>query len=80
MADHYHRLDGGETTWPAPETSGDIEHALRYGEPTRSDLLVAASYIAAYRMLTLEHTATRRAEVVRQLKAAAKQLLHQGDA
>lgn len=40
-----------DMTWPHPHDPTDVEWRLRYGEPTRSDLLVAASYIGAYRQL-----------------------------
>lgn len=45
----YVRIDG--TTWPRPEDPQDVEWQLRYGAPTRADLLIAASYIRAYRAL-----------------------------
>lgn len=42
------------TTWPLPdevynEDRDDLQHALRYGAPSRSDLLSAADQLAAYR-------------------------------
>lgn len=41
-----------EMTWPLPEVEEDgVEWRLRYGTPTREDLLVAASYMHAYSSL-----------------------------
>ncbi len=48
----YVRFDG--MTWPNPDALGETEHALRYGQPTRADLLVAASVLGAYRALVLD--------------------------
>lgn len=41
----------GDMVWPNPYDPNAVQWRLRYGEPTRSDLLVAASYVAAYRQL-----------------------------
>lgn len=38
----------GDMTWPHPADPDEIQWRLRYGTPTRSDLLVAASFIEAY--------------------------------
>lgn len=39
-------------TWPNPRDPSEVEWALRYGgELTRSQRLVAASFIAAYKQL-----------------------------
>lgn len=35
-------------TWPNPQDPDDVQWRLRYGEPTRADLLAAASVMAAY--------------------------------
>lgn len=48
-SDHYVHL-GDDTTWPV--NVGRIEWVLRYGEPTRSDLLIAASVLHAYAVMT----------------------------
>lgn len=63
-------------TWPLPD-SGDsdvdsLEWVLRYGTPTREQILVAASYIHAYGRL-IGATGRTRAEVVRTLRAAQAQ-------
>lgn len=62
------------TTWPMPEHDEDdsLEWKLRYGTPTKQDLLVAASYLNAYGCL-VRATDKKRAEVVRNLKAALTQ-------
>ena len=51
----YIRIDH-EMTWPAPDLDDANEHEclewrLRYGKPLREDLLMAASFIAAYNSL-----------------------------
>jgi hypothetical protein len=61
----YVRLPNG-TTWPNPVDPAEVEWRLRYGTPTRSDILVAASTMAAYRAL-VEGPPRLRAE----LRAAA---------
>lgn len=38
-----------ETVWPNPKDPCEIEWKLRYGNPTKSELLIAASYISAYK-------------------------------
>lgn len=42
-----------ETSWPMPGAT-DLEWVLRYGTPTRQDLLGAADIIAAYRALIVD--------------------------
>lgn len=54
-----------ETSWPLPdktynEDRDDLQHALRYGTPTRSQLLQAAAQIAAYRALVCDGTTTQQ--------------------
>lgn len=39
------------TTWPDPSDRADLEWELRYAEPTRENVLAAASFIHAYRSL-----------------------------
>lgn len=48
-----------DMTWPNPSDPRDVEWSLRYGNPSRHQMLVAASFIAAYRQL-VEDSATRR--------------------
>lgn len=55
-------------TWPLPETDeNSVEWKLRYGEPTKGELLFAASVLNAYRALVLT-TDKQRKEVVKTLK------------
>lgn len=62
-----------EMTWPMPsERLDEVEHTLRYGEPSRSDLLKAASVIAAYRQMVSDPRRKRDA-VVRRLREAMKE-------
>lgn len=56
-----------ETAWPLiPDDDHGLEWTLRYGTPTRSDMLCAAEVIAAYRALTGDGTTV---EQVRRLAA-----------
>lgn len=60
----------GGMTWPLPgEALGQVQWNLRYGKPTRSDLLQAASVMAAYDQMIMRDTAKKRAYVVRELRA-----------
>jgi hypothetical protein len=59
MSDQYVHLDNG-TVWPV--NVGDIEWRLRYGEPTRSDLLIAASVLAIYTQMTSPQSRGQHAE------------------
>lgn len=40
------RFDG--MTWPNPTDPNDVQWRLRYGQPSKADLLVAASFMHAY--------------------------------
>lgn len=60
------------TCWPREDISSEeheesLEWRLRYGQPTRSDLLDAAGYIGAYGAL-LRKTQRRRNEVCSALR------------
>lgn len=59
-----------DTVWPNPLSpqSTELEWTLRYGQPTRQDLLRAASEMAAYRALV----ARGRSRLSRACRAAAK--------
>jgi hypothetical protein len=67
------------SSWPRPALESDDEygigHLLRYGTPTRSDLLVAASVIDAYGYLIMESTREKRDLVCREMRTAAKEEL-----
>lgn len=61
------------TVWPRIDIEGEheasLEWRLRYGDPTRSDCLAAASVIGAYRSLVLKPQ-RRRNEVCTALRKA----------
>jgi hypothetical protein len=40
-----------ETVWPNPKDPCEIEWKLRYDMPTKGELLIAASYVEAYKSL-----------------------------
>lgn len=69
----------GEMNWPLPGTHTDpaLEWKLRYGTPSRSDLLVAASIVAAYEEL-IDCPETKRRYVVRELRKAQRASARQG--
>lgn len=55
-------------SWPAPGSDlGDLSRIFTYGEPTRNDMLVAASVINAYAEL-IRCPRTKRDYVVRELR------------
>lgn len=67
---HYANFDG--MTWPRISAGiGDIEWALRYGEPTREEVLVAASVLNAYRAL-IKLGRVEREAIVRVLRSVEK--------
>lgn len=54
--------------WPRPcDALDEVQHRLRYGTPSRSDLLVAAEVIAAYDALVNAPERKRR-DVVRAIR------------
>lgn len=38
-------------SWPNPADPHEVQYALRYGTPTREQLLLAATFIGAYQQL-----------------------------
>lgn len=50
-------------TWPNPEDPLQVEWTLRYGNPTKHHLNVAASYIAAYKQLMFDTQRVRNRKV-----------------
>ena len=60
------RLPDG-TTWPNPADPNEVEWRLRYGNPTREDILAAASVMNAYGHLVFAPERRRR-EVVRMIR------------
>jgi hypothetical protein len=55
----YLSFDG--MTWPTAGTAiAQLERVLRYGTPTKSQLLVAASVLAAYRQLIWDNQSKRQ--------------------
>ena len=55
-------------TWPCPgEEMNDLEWTLRYGTPTRENLLSAAGIIGAYRQMVFDNY-KKRQMVIRELR------------
>lgn len=73
MDARYTTFDG--MTWPRVGTN--LEWTLRYGTPTREDLLLAASVAAAYEAL-VEASAATRGDVVKHLRADRLATLKKG--
>ena len=73
MSDDRIKLSDG-SSWPRPAMESDdsygVGHVLRYGNPSRSDLLLAASVIEAYGILVAESSRLRRDFVCREIRAA----------
>jgi hypothetical protein len=69
----YVAFDG--MTWPNPADPLEVEWSLRYGAPSREQMLVAASVVAAYRQLVEDPQRIRNGKVatLRQALAAAEQ-------
>lgn len=69
----YVAFDG--MTWPNPADPLEVEWSLRYGAPSREQMLVAASVVAAYRQLVEDPQRIRSGKVatLRQALAAAEQ-------
>ena len=65
MSKHAH-FDG--MSWPLPD---ELEYTLRYGTPSRGDILMAASIVSAYQELIF-CTDKKRRTVVRELRKAIK--------
>lgn len=57
----------GEMTWPIP--TADLGHTLRYGQPTKGQLLSAASVLDAYRALIWKPRA-QQAKIISRLREA----------
>lgn len=65
------RLDGGRS-FPDPSDPSDVQWRLRYGEPTKGDLLVAASVMAAYAALCYQPLTVSR-EILRDIRQQLSQ-------
>lgn len=61
------------SSWPRPALETDerygVGHTLRYGNPSRTDLLEAAAIIDAYGALIAETTREQRDLVCREMRA-----------
>ena len=54
--------------WPCPcDKMNRLEHTLRYGEPTKEDLVSAASVLSAYVQMVLD-PAKKRRKVIAELR------------
>lgn len=71
MTSSYLNFDG--MTWPNPADPNDVEWALRYGEPTREQRMVAASFIAAYRQLVADSQRRRNEKARGILRAVGRE-------
>ena len=70
-AGRYAFFDG--MTWPTGDIQcdgGTLVWLLRHGEPSRADLLVAASIVSAYRALIHDKSQDQRNEIVSKIRMA----------
>ena len=59
-------------TWELPgEYMSDVEYALRWGTPTKQQLLYAAGVISAYRQMIIDPE-TKRRKVIQALRSAQR--------
>lgn len=67
---NYVMLDNGETVWPSPLPTNDLQWRFRYAQDslTKEDLLHAASILSAYEALIMQCTQKRRNEVCSKIK------------
>lgn len=56
-------------TWPNPTDPADVQWRLRYGQPSKADLLVAASFMHAYAHL-IDLPQRERNQRVNQIRAS----------
>lgn len=63
-------------TWPNPDDPKEVGWRLVYGEPTKSDLLVASSVMSAYAHLVELPQRERNRRITQIREAAALSLWH----
>lgn len=68
MSDNSYLVFDG-MTWPNPTDPKDVAWRLTYGEPSRSDILVATSFMRAYAHL-IELPTRERNQRVTQIRKA----------
>jgi hypothetical protein len=69
-----------DTVWPLVEKDdekGGLEWRLRYGNPSREDMLKAASIVSAYDNLINFFTQKRQREILGQLKRVEQEVPHE---
>jgi hypothetical protein len=59
-----------EMCWPLPNPG--LEWRLRYGKPTREDILVAASILNAYQSLVCRKTPKQTRHIISTIRALGK--------
>lgn len=67
-------LHFGGMTWPNPHALEEMAWRLRYGQPTKVDLLLAASVVGAYRQLVEDSQRERNAKISGISRAASAAL------
>ena len=60
------------SSWPDPRHVADLEWRLRHGEPTRGDVLDAASVLLDYRLLCNVPSMARKLPMLRRVMRATK--------
>ncbi len=54
-----------DMSWPMPDN--ELEWKLRYGNPTRTEILQAASILSAYSQMTLFDTKKKRDKICKKI-------------
>ncbi len=65
-------LSFADMAWPHPDDPLEVEWSLRYGSPSREQMMVAASIVAAYRQLVADPV-RRRNETIAGLRRAVRE-------
>lgn len=64
MRNHLIKLEDG-TVWPDPNDPYEVQRTLRYGKPTRQEILFAAEVMDAYSELMLYPYHTKKPTMMR---------------
>lgn len=67
MSNKYITIE--DIAWPMPDN--ELEWNLRYGQPTRAELLQAASMLSAYSQMTLFDTKKKRDKICKKIQDEA---------
>jgi hypothetical protein len=60
---HDNYLQFGGMAWPNPDDPNEVQYRLRYGSPSKHDLMIAASHMCAYAQLVEDSQRVRNEKV-----------------